>query len=103
MDANYSGATKLDAAFLSRFPVKISWDIDLDLEFAIVNNKEWLARVRRARANARAVGLKVMIDVRTSLAGSTLIDEGGFSSDEAAELTYLANLKPEQRKQIELV
>jgi cobaltochelatase CobS len=102
-DANYSGATKLDAAFLSRFPVKIAWDIDLDLEFAIVNNKEWLARVRKARANARAVGLKVMIDVRTSLAGSTLIDEGGYSSDEAAEMTYLANLKPEQRKQIELV
>lgn len=99
-DANYSGATKLDAAFLSRFPVRISWDIDPVLEEAIVPNQEWLARVRRAREKARAAGLKVLIDTRIALAGAGLI-EVGYSSDEAAAMTYLANLKPEQKAQIQ--
>lgn len=100
-DANYSGATKLDAAFLSRFPIKLAWDIDPVLEEAIVTNAEWLARVRKARGNARAAGLKVMIDTRAAMAGQSLI-EAGYTADEAAGFTYLANLKPEQRKQVEM-
>ena len=99
-DANYSGATKLDGAFLSRFPVKIDWDIDPELESAIVEHPEWLKRVRAAREKAREFGLKVMIDVRVAQAGVALIEQG-FSLDEAAEMTYLANLKPDQRTQIE--
>jgi cobaltochelatase CobS len=99
-DANYSGATKLDAAFLSRFPIKLPWDIDPLLEEKIVSNHEWLDRVRTARGNARSAGLKVMIDTRAAMAGQTLI-EIGYSMDEAAAFTYLANLKPEQRKQVE--
>lgn len=99
-DANYSGATKLDGAFLSRFPVKINWDIDSDLESSIVEHPEWLKRVRAARERARAAGLKVMIDVRVALAGVALIEQG-FSMDEVAEMTYLANLKPDQRTQVE--
>lgn len=99
-DANYSGATKLDAAFLSRFPVKLGWDIDAELEAAIVVNHEWLARVRQARERARRAGLKVMIDVRVSQAGDALI-ASGFTLDEAAQMTYLANMKPEQRLQVE--
>jgi len=98
-DANYSGATKLDAAFLSRFPVRINWDIDPELESVIVSNAEWLARVRHARARARAVGLKVLIDTRAAQAGAALI-AAGYSPDEAADMTYLANLKPDQRKQL---
>jgi len=99
-DANYSGATKLDAAFLSRFPVRIAWDIDPVLEEAIVGAGPWLNRVRAARQRARAAGLRVMIDVRAAQAGAALI-AGGFSQDEAASMTYLANLKPEQRRQVE--
>lgn len=98
-DANYSGATKLDAAFLSRFPIRINWDIDPVLEEAIVSNTEWLNKVRAARQKARSVGLKVMIDTRVALAGAAMIDNG-FSIDEAASMTYLANLKPEQRQQL---
>lgn len=99
-DANYSGATKLDAAFLSRFPVRINWDIDPDLESAIVDHPEWLVRVRKARSRAQAVGLKVMIDTRVAQAGVALI-QSGYTMDEAAQMTYLANLKPDQRKQLE--
>lgn len=97
--AEYSGATKLDAAFLSRFPIRISWDIDPELESQIVPNAAWLARVRHARTRARAVGLKVMIDTRTAQAGAELI-AAGYTPDEAAGMTYLANLKPEQRIQL---
>lgn len=99
-DSNYSGATKLDAAFLSRFPVRICWDIDPELENAIVSNRKWLDRVRAARARARAVGLKVLIDTRAAQAGQALI-QCGYTEDEAASMTYLANLKPEQRSQVE--
>jgi cobaltochelatase CobS len=99
-DANYSGATKLDAAFLSRFPVKIAWDIDERLEDDIVSNAEWLLRVRSARKRAQQVGLKVIIDTRHGQAGAQLIAQG-FTHDEAASMTYLAGLKPDQRKQVE--
>jgi hypothetical protein len=99
-DANYSGATKLDAAFLSRFPVRINWDIDLALERHIVPDVEWLAMVHKARERARTVGLKVMIDTRAAQAGLALI-QAGYTRQQAAEMTYLANLKPEQRKQVE--
>lgn len=99
-DANYSGATKLDAAFLSRFPVRICWDIDPELESTIVSNPAWLARVRAARQRARAAGLKVLIDTRAAQAGAALI-AAGYDADAAAGMTYLANLKPEQRRQVE--
>lgn len=99
-DANYSGATKLDAAFLSRFPIRINWDIDPLLEQAIVPNAEWLNQVRAARVRARAVGLKVLIDTRAAQAGAELIAVG-YTPAQAADMTYLANLKPEQRKQLE--
>ncbi len=98
-DANYSGATKLDAAFLSRFPVRIAWDIDPTLEKAIVGHDEWLDRVRGARAKACAAGLKIMIDTRVAQAGAALI-AAGYSLDDAARMTYLANLKPEQKQLI---
>lgn len=99
-DANYSGATKLDAAFLSRFPIRINWDIDPELEAAIVTHVEWRNRVVAARNRARAAGLKVLIDTRAGQAGQSLI-EAGYTLDEAANMTYLANLKAEQRKQVE--
>lgn len=99
-DANYSGATKLDAAFLSRFPVRLAWDIDPTLEEAVVGAGPWLNRVRAARQRARAAGLKVLIDTRAAQAGAALI-AAGYDEDEAAQMTYLANLRPEQRKQVE--
>ena len=99
-DANYSGATKLDAAFLSRFPSRLHWDIDENTETFISGNESWALRVQTARRKARAAGLKVMIDVRMTLAGAAHI-ANGMSPDEAASVTYLANLKPEQRAIVE--
>ena len=96
-DGQYSGATKLDAAFLSRFPVRIGWDIDPQLEERLVGSGPWLARLRADREKARAAGLKVLIDVRAGLAGAALLATG-YSVQEAAEMTYLAALKPDQRR-----
>lgn len=98
--AEYSGRNKLDNAFLSRFPVKIQWDADPALEVAISGNPEFARRVQAARERARAAGLKHLIDARQMQAGATLI-AAGFTSDEAADLTYLAGLSKEQRRMIE--
>jgi cobaltochelatase CobS len=93
--AEYVGRNKLDAAFLSRFPVKIAWNYDLDLEAAICGNADWAQEVQAARAKAQAAGLKIVIDPRHSIAGAALI-AAGMDRAQVAELTYLAGLKPEQ-------
>jgi cobaltochelatase CobS len=89
--ADYVGRTKLDGAFLNRFPIKLAWFYDNALELAISGNKAFAERVQRARARAAEKGLKVLITPRHSIAGAALI-AAGFSADEAAGLTFLADL-----------
>jgi cobaltochelatase CobS len=98
--ADYVGRSKLDAAFLSRFPGRLPWEYDSALEVAISGNANFARRVIDARERARKHGIKVIIDPRASIAGSAYI-ANGFSSDEAADMTYLANLTPEHRKLVE--
>jgi MoxR-like ATPase len=98
--ADYVGRNKLDGAFLDRFHVRLDWQYDVALEIAISGNEKWTRRVQAARERARAAGLKVLITPRASQAGAALI-EAGMTMDEAAELTYLANLTKEQRKMVE--
>lgn len=97
--ADYCGATKLDAAFMSRFPIRLAWDIDLHFEMAISGNHTWCQQVQHARWKAKQAGLKVMIDVRQTMAGAALIAIGA-TPNEAAEATYLANLTTAQRDMI---
>lgn len=98
--ADYVGRSKIDAAFLSRFPVKIQWDYDEDLERQISGNEDFARIVQKARANARKAGLKVLITPRDTIAGAALV-AAGFTMQEAAESTFLASLTPEQRKMVE--
>lgn len=98
--AEFVGRNRLDNAFLSRFPVKIQWDADPALEVAISGDAAFARRVQAARERARAVGLKHLIDMRQMRAGAALI-AAGFTSDEAADLTYLAGLSVDQRRMIE--
>jgi hypothetical protein len=98
--ADYVGRTKIDAAFMSRFPVRLAWDYDAALEVAISGNESFARRVIAARERARAAGLKVLIDPRASQAGAALI-ANGMSETEAADFTYLANLTTEQRRIVE--
>lgn len=97
--AEYVGRAKLDAAFLDRFPVKIHFDYDEELERHICGNADWAIQVQAARAKARAVGLKVAITPRASIGGAALL-AAGFDKKEVAELTYLAALTNDQRRQM---
>ena len=99
-DADFVGRNKLDAAIRSRFPVRLEWPIDETLETAMCGNPDWARRVQLARAKAVQAGQQIQIDTRMTQAGAALIAEG-FSPDEAAEMTYLAELDAAQRKQIE--
>jgi cobaltochelatase CobS len=98
--ADYVGRSKIDAAFLSRFPVRIAWDYDTALEIAISGNESFARRVIAARERARAAGLKVIIDPRASQAGAALI-ANGMTEAEAAAATYLANLSADQAAIVE--
>ena len=98
--ADYVGRSKLDAAFLSRFPIRIHWDYDEKLEQQICGNVQWAKRVQKARRAAKKAGIKVIICPRISIGGAALIN-AGMDEDKAAKLTYLANLTPEQRQIIE--
>ena len=99
--ADYVGRAKLDAAFLNRFPVKIHFDYDLELERAISGNPDYAKSVQKAREKARQAGLKVVITPRDTMAGAALI-AAGFSTKEAAEMTYLASLTADQRRMVEV-
>lgn len=98
--SDFVGRNKIDGAIRSRFPVRIFWDYDEKLETAISGNPEWAKRVQKARANARKAGLKVIIDPRMTQAGAALIAQG-FTAEEAAGMTYLADLTPEQRRMVD--
>jgi hypothetical protein len=98
--AEYVGRTRLDAAFLSRFPVKITWERDATIEKAIAQDDTWAARVMAARERAAKNGLKHLIDPRHTAAGAALI-RSGMSADMAAALTYQAGLSAEQVRMVE--
>lgn len=98
--AEFVGRNRLDGAIKSRFPVRISWEYDEKLERDISGNLDWAIRVQKARANARRAGIKVQIDPRMTQAGAAIIN-AGMTPDEAAELTYLAELTPEQRRMVD--
>jgi cobaltochelatase CobS len=98
--AEYVGRNKLDAAFLSRFAIKIDWQRDVAFELAIGGDEAFTRRVQAARERAKAAGLKHNIDTRHAQAGASLI-AAGFTPDEAAELTYLAGLNSDQRRMVE--
>lgn len=98
--ADYVGRARIDAAFLDRFGARIAWDYDDKLEREMCGNPDWARRVQKARKAAQKAGLKVVISPRASMAGAALV-AGGMTEDEAAALTYLANLSPEQVAMIE--
>lgn len=97
--AEYVGRSKIDAAFLSRFPVRIGWNYDEELERNISGNSEFAARVQDARRKAAEKGLKILITPRHSEAGAALI-AAGFTFKEAEEMTFLADLSRDQRLMI---
>ena len=93
----FSGATKLDEAFLSRFEIKLPWDVDTTFERKLVANADWHDYVQQARQRIRDAGIKYTIDSRAAIAGARMISQLGYTHAQAAKQTYLASLKPDQR------
>lgn len=98
--AEFVGRQRQDTAFRSRFPIKLSWGYDQALERAIAQNDAWADRVFAARRAAEKHGIKTIIDPRVTIAGAALI-RAGFTSDDAAAMTYLAELAPAQAALVE--
>jgi len=98
--ADYVGRTRIDAAFLQRFGARLTWAYDEALETALTGDAAWSARVQNARAKAKANGLKVLITPRASINGRKLMSVG-FTADEVANMTYLADLSPDQRRMVD--
>jgi cobaltochelatase CobS len=98
--AEYVGRNRIDAAFLQRFGARIRWGYDNAMELAMCMNKDWVKRVQKARKTVEKAGIKVLITPRASLDGEALI-AAGFTPDQAAEMTYLAGLTPEQVRTVE--
>jgi hypothetical protein len=96
--AEYVGRARIDAAFLDRFAVKLSWGYDEVMEREISPCGDFARRVQRARAKAQELKLKVIISPRASIVGGSLIKGQGFTPDEAALMTYLATMTQEQRE-----
>jgi cobaltochelatase CobS len=99
-NSDYVGRNKLDGAFIDRFHMRLVWQYDVALEIAISGNEGWARRVIAARERAKQAAVKVPITPRATQGGAALI-AAGYSEDEAAEFTYLANLSKEQRKMVE--
>lgn len=97
--AEYVGRIKLDAAFLNRFTLSFHWDYDEALERQLAGNDDWTSEVQAARAKAAALGLKVNITPRHSIAGASAL-AAGFPIEEVRAMTYCALLTPDQRKMI---
>jgi cobaltochelatase CobS len=83
----YVGRMKQDAAFLDRFPARIFWDIDEDLELATAPDTKWTKRVQQVRANVKAKGVKVLVTPRASYGGAALLAAGlSWEETEASAL-----------------
>ena len=96
-DNDYVGRTKLDAAFLDRFTVKLDWQYDEDLELALTPCVEWTRMIQGMRANAKRYGIKTIISPRKSIDGYALL-QVGFTTEEALAITVFAGLSADNVK-----
>lgn len=87
-NAQYSGAANIDKAFLSRFPNKIAWDYDEELEHTISNNPAWVNAVQQVRARVFERGEQYVIDPRQSMAGSQMLRKGLLTPQEIVENVF---------------
>lgn len=93
--ADYVGRTKIDQATLTRFPIKIEWSYDEDLEQAFSGHVQFAIEVQKARAKAKKLGIKTLITPRHAAAGAALI-AAGVPRVQIASLTYLSGMTTEQ-------
>ena len=59
---------------------------------------DWYEYVEQARQRIREAGIKYTIDSRAAIAGAKMVAQLGYTCQQAAQQTYLASLKPDQRR-----
>lgn len=98
-DFDFTGRSKLDAAFLDRFPNKIIWDYDEKFERALSGHPDRARFVQQVRRNARKNGVKIIITPRSTVAYCRK-RAAGMSHDEALDTGFLATVKPDVRAKL---
>lgn len=98
-DFDFTGRSKLDAAFLSRFPNKLLWDYDSEFEQELAGNREHAKYIQGIRANARTNGVKLIITPRDTVAYARK-RAAGFTHDEALQTGFMAQVKADIRDKL---
>lgn len=96
----FTGRARLDAATLSRFPVKINFGIDKKMEAALSGNPALSAKIQQYREKCEMLGMKVQITPRHTIAAAQLV-AGGVSEADAFNMTVFAGLTPDQIRKIQ--
>lgn len=94
----YAAASRQDASTLNRF-VKLEWNTDEGLERAVAGDTEVTRKVQKIRANAREMGMDIVISPRQSIHANTLMSIG-FSEDDALQYSIFECLADDQVKRL---
>jgi cobaltochelatase CobS len=98
-DAEFSGAVQMDAAAVDRWAY-LGWPIDETLEQAISGgNSDWLARVRKVRANVAKRIPGVSITPRATAEGAAMLAQG-VPLELVEEAILFRGLTPEQVREV---
>ena len=97
-DTKFIGRNQLDEATLDRF-ITINWEIDEFVEDSLVDNKDWLTKVRKLRKDAAKKGRELLVSPRVSIYGNQLI-KAGFNMRQAADMTILKGKDGDTKKYI---
>lgn len=105
--SDFTAAEKMDLSTISRFQVRLAWDVDPATENAIADARaddadlarHWIAEIRAVRAAMERLGLPYLADQRCIEAGANLLAAGMPVAD-VRDVTYLASLDADQRKAV---
>lgn len=96
---DYIGRNKLDAATLDRF-VTVNMGYDENLEAALVNNDEVMARIKSLRRKAVDMAINVVISPRASMNAADLLN-AGFTMEDALEMTVFKGMSADIRSKLD--
>jgi len=86
----YSGRNRLDMATVNRF-IPLVWELDEDIEEALVNNTQWLKVIRKARKIAESDLDEVLLGMRNAMYGSAMLAQG-IDFEDVFEMAVLNGL-----------
>ena len=89
-NGSYVGRNKLDLATVNRF-ISIVWELDEDIEEALVNNPQWLKVLRKARKIAESDLDEVLLGMRNAIYGSAMLAQG-IAFEDVFEMAVLNGL-----------